>query len=275
MNDPNILEMILSHRDVLNTIQIQQFKRSQELSEMHENFVASRSYLLLVVESGMGKVQIDQDMISLTAGSAFLASEVTRAMIIHASKSMTYYTLRFTFDDSVSFQRMSPNTYCHRSLVDGIALCSSLYLQYTFMKRKEANRSKLSVFTASIVCQIISMMQLSKEGTDIDIIMDNRINMAIDYIEINPIDGVTVSQLASICSLSPEYFSKLFKMYLGLSPKKYLLQKKMTKAKELLISEELNVKGTALVLGYSDPYVFSNQFKKTFGIAPSYYCQVN
>jgi len=69
--------------------------------------------------------------------------------------------------------------------------------------------------------------------------------------------------------LSPWYFTHLFKAATGLSPKQYMMQRKMKRAAELLDESFLSVKEIAADLGFDHQSHFSREFKKHSGASPS------
>lgn len=73
--------------------------------------------------------------------------------------------------------------------------------------------------------------------------------------------------VARLMGVSPRQFRRRFHALTGSTPQRYLLQVRMSHAEHLL--SFCSVKETAARLGYSDPFVFSRQFKRTFGISPS------
>ncbi|USD65872.1 AraC family transcriptional regulator [Vibrio sp. SCSIO 43136] len=70
-----------------------------------------------------------------------------------------------------------------------------------------------------------------------------------------------------------EKFRKDFKAQLGVSPRDYLIRKRMDEACRLLRSSTLPISQIAAHLGYASPYEFSNQFSKTFSLAPKHFRQ--
>jgi AraC family transcriptional regulator, arabinose operon regulatory protein len=76
----------------------------------------------------------------------------------------------------------------------------------------------------------------------------------------------TVKMMSEFSDLSETYFRKIFKEHIGVSPKKYLENIKMQKAKELLNLSDNTIKDIALALGYNDAYHFMNRFKHLMGI---------
>ena len=84
-------------------------------------------------------------------------------------------------------------------------------------------------------------------------------------------NDLTVARLAELCGMSEVYFRKLFLNSLGVSPKEYIIQKRMEYAKTLLLSGNFSVSETALMCGYAEPCHFSREFTRRVGVAPSRY----
>lgn len=77
--------------------------------------------------------------------------------------------------------------------------------------------------------------------------------------------------LAEVCNVSEVYFRKTFKKKYGVSPKKYILNLRITKAKELLGEGMCAVGRVAELCGFSSTYHFSRSFKEITGRVPSDY----
>ncbi len=82
-------------------------------------------------------------------------------------------------------------------------------------------------------------------------------------------EHLSVSELAEICGISSEYFRFLFKKNFGTSPVKYINELRISRAKELLLSEMYSVATAAEMSGFSDMSYFSREFKKMTGVSPS------
>ena len=79
----------------------------------------------------------------------------------------------------------------------------------------------------------------------------------------------SMRQAAAQLKLPYEVFRKRFRQEVGMAPAAYQIRRRMEQACVLLGHH--SVKQTALLLDYSDPYVFSRQFTKYTAIAPSAY----
>lgn len=101
------------------------------------------------------------------------------------------------------------------------------------------------------------------------------INPAIDYIKNNLHKNIKLEQMASLCNLSPCYFSKLFKKETGINFSNYINQEKITRARELLKNSDTPILNLALDLGFEDCGYFIRVFKKYEGITPKKYREIN
>jgi AraC-like DNA-binding protein len=75
--------------------------------------------------------------------------------------------------------------------------------------------------------------------------------------------------------LSSVYISKVFKDQTGESPINYLINLRLEKAKNLLVSTESPIKSIAQAVGYKDAYYFSKLFKKYCGHSPCKFRAIN
>ena len=94
------------------------------------------------------------------------------------------------------------------------------------------------------------------------------VDMAKRYMDENFSKPVKVEDVAEYVGLDRKYLRNLFSKYLGVSTKEYLMNIRIEKAKELLISEEISVADVAESVGYTDALAFSKIFKTHVGISP-------
>ncbi len=80
-----------------------------------------------------------------------------------------------------------------------------------------------------------------------------------------------LASLARIAGLSPSRFHAVFREALGMAPSRWLQQRRLARARELLLGSELPVNVVAARAGFGDPFHFSRLFKRIHGIAPLAY----
>lgn len=81
--------------------------------------------------------------------------------------------------------------------------------------------------------------------------------------------NIDFQQIASDNNVGYSYFRRMFKKYTGISPKQYLLQLKIMRAKELLVGSSLTIKEISYELGFQSIFYFSRIFKEKTGMNPS------
>lgn len=93
---------------------------------------------------------------------------------------------------------------------------------------------------------------------------------AVDYLKRHIYDcSLTADELHKMCGVSNTYFRKIFISRFGMSPKQYIVNKRLSYAKHLIDSGDADsVKEVALAVGYSDPLYFGKAFKKAYGTSP-------
>lgn len=84
---------------------------------------------------------------------------------------------------------------------------------------------------------------------------------------------IEIQAYAKSCGISCCWFIRTFKRHTGMTPIQYLTAIRINKALELLNSGALNIRETALFVGYENPLYFSRVFKKVVGMAPRDYLQ--
>ena len=110
----------------------------------------------------------------------------------------------------------------------------------------------------------ISPIRLKKGGR----LRDFYVHEALNYIEQNFHNDISVEDIADNCGLNRSYFGKIFKESTGRTPQEFLLNYRMTKAAELLKLTKLSVSDISNAVGYDNPLHFSRAFKHVFGIPP-------
>ena len=82
----------------------------------------------------------------------------------------------------------------------------------------------------------------------------------------------TLDDIAAELSLSKATIIRMFKKaHNGITPYKYLLDKKLNMAKEYLKSSKISIKNIALMFSFTDEHYFTYLFTKKNGISPSDY----
>lgn len=99
-----------------------------------------------------------------------------------------------------------------------------------------------------------------------------KIGKSILYIENNCLrNDFSLSVAASLSFVSEPYFRKLFKREFNISPKQYVIERRLEYAKALIIAGYFSIQEISELCGYNDTKHFSSEFKKNTGLPPSKY----
>jgi transcriptional regulator GlxA family with amidase domain len=89
-----------------------------------------------------------------------------------------------------------------------------------------------------------------------------------DYVEANLEAKIELADLAALAKLSRCHFAYAFKQSLGCTPHRYVMSRRLEKARELLAAASSPISEIALVTGFADQSHFSRCFRAFFGISP-------
>lgn len=112
------------------------------------------------------------------------------------------------------------------------------------------------------------------EQTNKDVIEQNVITNACEYMKYHFSECITLEILAKSANVSKEHFARLFKKEMGISPIDYLIQVRLDNAKEKLIRTNMSIQEIAYHCGYNTPSFFYSYFKKRTGYTPMEYRRI-
>lgn len=91
------------------------------------------------------------------------------------------------------------------------------------------------------------------------------------YMQENYAEKISLEDVTQHVGFSKFYGGRLFKQHMGMTIIEYLIDVRLTHAKELLAQGEFSIKQISFMVGYQDPNYFTWSFKKATGISPVKY----
>lgn len=130
------------------------------------------------------------------------------------------------------------------------------------------NENRLRIFSAFY--ELLSKILQQQESRD------DCLQGVLRFIETKLSDpSLSNNDLAHQAGLSEVYLRKLFTERYGISPKQYILDIRIRKAKQLLCDSHMTVTAIAEACGFNSLYHFCRAFKKLTGATPTQYAQAN
>ncbi len=101
--------------------------------------------------------------------------------------------------------------------------------------------------------------------------MDHRIKEIIAKVDKHISEPLAIPDLAVSINVSVSHFQRLFKKEIGISAVKYIRDRRLEKARELLIATHLRIKEVRLRVGATNEAHFMRDFKLKYGETPNSY----
>lgn len=119
---------------------------------------------------------------------------------------------------------------------------------------------------------------LRRYSTSVARIQDNACGLpkyklwsAIEYINDNLENDLTLAELAGVVQMSTYHFARLFKQSTGLAPHQYVIDCRIERAKMLLAEKKLSIVEICEQVGFRSPSHFSALFRKVTTMTPKAY----
>ncbi len=94
---------------------------------------------------------------------------------------------------------------------------------------------------------------------------------SISYIHDHYTEDIHIEFLAELEHYNASYYTEWFKKQMGMTPKEYIQQLRIKKAKELIVDTDYSMIQIGLMVGYQHPSSFSRAFKDLTGLSPNEY----
>jgi AraC-like DNA-binding protein len=98
-----------------------------------------------------------------------------------------------------------------------------------------------------------------------------KLRRALEFIEAHFDRQITLARLAAVVNLSPFHFHRQFKQSAGFTPRKYIYQLRIERAKTLLSESDLPLADVAVQVGFADQSHFTVAFRRATSMTPRTY----
>lgn len=95
-----------------------------------------------------------------------------------------------------------------------------------------------------------------------------RLRRALDFIEARLEETITLADVAAAVGLSPKHFARAFRRSTGQSPHRFIVQRRLERAKTMMLGTELALTEIALACGFGSQQHFTRVFREAVGMPP-------
>ncbi len=212
--------------------------------------------------SGTSRYEFESGIIDLNEGEMLYIPKGTSYTVRRISACDSQY-MALCFDADID--NTEPRLYPMHNFSDINYICNNLMRLWLF--RSRSDEYKCISFFYDILSQICEMDKAAYRSNQ----QFQLIEPAVEYIKAHIFDSSLKAQdLHELCGISGTYFRKIFASRFGISPQKYIINKRLTQANMILNNGDFeSIADVATSVGYEDALYFSRAFKEKYGVAPS------
>jgi AraC family transcriptional regulator len=95
-----------------------------------------------------------------------------------------------------------------------------------------------------------------------------QLRRAVEYMEANLLNDIRLTELARVAGLSPSQFARAFKVSIGLTPHRWLVEQRIHRAKRLMTKNGKSISVAAHLAGFASQSHFTKAFRRVTGTTP-------
>lgn len=128
---------------------------------------------------------------------------------------------------------------------------------------------------SELISKILStIIKERAEGIRKNVQKRDKVKNVLEYIDYNYMKKITIEDLASMMYTSKYHFIRIFKACMGITPHEYLVNVRVKKVRELLVTTTLPVYRIAEMTGFVDSKNLIRNFKKSTDVTPGNYRKI-
>lgn len=253
-------------------IYLQEVGKSKSLESHTSSRTRLDSFLFFIVLDGNGSLSYNNQTINLSKGDcAFIDCKNKYS---HTSNNWTIAWIHINGQNTKNIyekylSRKQQNTFKTKQLNKYETLINEIYMisNSSDYMRDMNLYDKITTILTNIMSETIYESETNRKHKY------NLLDIKT-YLDENYIKDISLDELSNKFYINKFYLTRTFKDTYGITINNYILQKKITKAKELLRFTNLNIENIANECGIDDPNYFSRLFKKVEGITPKEYKKI-
>jgi AraC family transcriptional regulator len=98
-----------------------------------------------------------------------------------------------------------------------------------------------------------------------------RLKRVIDYIDTNLDGALGLTGISAIAGLNAHHFAHAFKASMGMPPHRFIIERRVDKARRLLDNRQQSIAEIAIACGFANQSHFTEHFRRVVGTTPAKY----
>ena len=233
--------------------------RKNFFSSLNPSFFSRDGLIIRFCETG--QIGFEKDAILLNEKEALVSKGIPLGDYKVLTNKISYVTLHIKDEFFKAFQIEFPN-YVLKKLPWRLDLAT-----LSMLDNLDSYKNPKIIILNFISSIILSLVD-EEHRLNFQRVTDRDLTKVIEYIDHNLDNSITVAQLQNEFGLNKNILSNLFNSNFDVSPSKYIINKKLERASNLLLETDLSVTDIAFKFNFSSASKFSSHFKKKYSITP-------
>ncbi|ANQ24431.1 AraC family transcriptional regulator [Vibrio natriegens] len=237
---------------------------------------------ICLIAQGKKRVFLGDDSFTYDANH-FLISSVElpiTANIMEASEDEPYLGLIMELDLQEISQLIVDSEFSFKTSKEaqkGIAvgeLSGSLQDAFIRLMTLLDEPDNIKILAPVIKREIFYRLLMTEQGARLNQIVttgshSHQIAKAIDWLKNNFVKPLSVGDLAAYSGMSKSAFYTHFRSMTSMTPLQFQKKLRLSEARRLMLTENLDAMATTFKVGYESPSQFSREYSRLFGLPPS------
>ncbi|MFW8632505.1 AraC family transcriptional regulator N-terminal domain-containing protein [Vibrio natriegens] len=237
---------------------------------------------ICLIAHGKKRVFLGDDSFTYDANH-FLISSVDlpiTANIMEASEDEPYLGLIMELDLQEISQLIVDSEFSFKTSKEtqkGIAvgeLSGSLQDAFIRLMTLLDEPDNIKILAPVIKREIFYRLLMTEQGARLNQIVttgshSHQIAKAIDWLKNNFVKPLSVGDLAAYSGMSKSAFYTHFRSMTSMTPLQFQKKLRLSEARRLMLTENLDAMATTFKVGYESPSQFSREYSRLFGLPPS------
>ena len=219
---------------------------------------------LHIVTDGYQEYEIEGKIYKLQSGSFLLIYPNVKHTVI----AWAPYTRKFsiTFNKQIDKSRNCFFASLTERMVDNLD-----YIHSEASIKKEISLILIENTILEILVSVLRLSGIKENNNTLKQDENTTISLAKQYIDDNIEMAPTITDVSEYCYMSAKQLTRIFQKYEGISPGKYIINKRIKRIEKLLADQTLSLKQISFLMNFDNEYYFNAFFKKYSGMPPNEY----
>lgn len=245
---------------------------------------------IYLVVKGNAEILFENFTLNLSAGNLYLIPPFMKHTYVGNKDFKLYYLHLYEYSERSSMMFEEVNFSVEKVATEAdYAIFNTLHTVFPDTQLTESDPEKydtdseLNIYCSRFInrppCErmllkgamIVLLSRFIKTNTTTTNTDSGKLAEVREYINSHLSDDISVTTLANMACMSKSHFIRKFKATYSLSPKQFILHRRIERAELMLLLKNSSVKSISLSSGFEDISLFTKTFKRITGMTPKEY----